>query len=218
MENRPSQIPSTPSARLRLMVITDRGVCANLPDAVAAALRGGARAVQLREKDMGALELLELARRLRRLTREHSASLIVNDRIDVALAADADGAHLGWRSLPVGVARRLLGPDRLIGVSTHSPSEAARAQEQGADYVTFGPVFDTPSKRGLVATQGVEGLAECVRAVDLPVVAVGGVLPEHVASLRDAGAIGVAVIRGVLASPRPEEAARAYLAAWDDAP
>jgi len=201
--------------KLKLVLITDATIRKDLGTVAEAALRGGARTVQLREKDAGARELFEWSARLREAIRSYGALLIVNDRLDVALAAGADGVHLGWRSLPVEEARKIVGPERVIGVSVHSVEEAAQAGKDGADYVMFGPVFDTPSKRGLVAPQGLERLAECVRAAGTPVVAVGGILPENAPDVRRAGAAGMAVIRGLMAAASPEQKAREYLEAWE---
>ena len=192
------------------MVVTDRhAATGSLADAITAALLGGATVIQLREKDLGARELLELASPLRRLTSDMGRLLVVNDRIDVALAADADGVHLGWRSLPVDRARAILGADRLIGVSVHEIDEARRVAEDGADYVVFGPVFPTPSKEGILEPRGldsVRAVADAIRPV--PLIAIGGLDAGRTMAARRAGAAGVAVIRAVLASPDPTAAAQ----------
>lgn len=199
---------------LNLMLVTDRRRCGDVISHIAKAVRGGAQAVQIREKDLGAGELYRLTRRALEVTRPYGARLIVNDRLDVALAARADGVHLGWRSLPTAEARRLGGDEFLVGVSVHNPNEAVEAVESGASYVTFGPIFETPSKRGLVDTQGVEHLAECVREVNAPVIAVGGLLPSHAWAIRRCGAAGMAVIRGIMCAKDPEKAAEEYVQAW----
>jgi thiamine-phosphate pyrophosphorylase len=221
--------------RLQLVLVTNGEPGADTVAVAEEAMRGGVRVVQVREKSMGAGELLALASRLREATRRHGAWLIINDRIDVALACGADGVHLGWRSMPVDATRAIMknhcvvpdGPSAasgdgvlsraMVGVSTHSLDEAIRAERAGADYVTFGPILDTPSKRGLVAAQGFERLADCARAVRIPVVAIGGLLPEHAARARRAGAVGLAAIRGLMAAPSPRLAAAAYLERWDKA-
>jgi thiamine-phosphate pyrophosphorylase len=197
----------------RLYLITDRTRVApghSLPAAVAAALRGGVKAVQLREKDLPAAELLPLARSLRDLTRQHNARLLINDRIDIALAVQADGVHLGEHSVPAGVARRLVGPDLLIGVSCHGCDDISRAAAQGADFVTFGPVYETPSKAAFGPPQGLQALAEACRASSLPVFALGGMTAERTAEVLRAGARGVALISAILASPDPGSAAAAF--------
>jgi thiamine-phosphate pyrophosphorylase len=198
-----------------LYLITDRqGLAAKgtLIDAVAAALEGGVRAVQLREKDLSAAELYSLARQLRALTREFGAKLLINDRIDLTLAVEADGVHLGTRSLPTAEARRLLGPAPLIGVSTHRPDEIAEAASQGADFVTFGPVYLTPSKEPYGEPVGLEALRSACSASPLPVFALGGIQPHRISEVLDSGAHGVALISAILSRPDPALAAREILA------
>ncbi|GAB4363669.1 MAG: thiamine phosphate synthase [Deltaproteobacteria bacterium] len=193
----------------RILLITDRRQARNrdLETTVEEALAGGIRAVMLREKDLSGRELFRLAERLRERTRRHGARLLVNDRVDVALAADADGAHLGVDALPPAEARRILGPDALIGCSTHTAGELRRAVEGGADYVTFGPVYPTPSKARYGPPVGVEALARACRQSPVPVFALGGVDPGRVAEVLDAGAFGVALISRVVAAPDPRAAA-----------
>ena len=189
----------------RLYLITDRMQTAGrlLPAVVADALRGGLRAVQLREKDLTAGQLFELAVELRQLTREYGAKLLINDRIDVALAVDADGVHLGKAGLPLPEARRILGSGRLIGYSAHSVDEAVRAQLGGADFVTLGPVYQTPSKALYGEPLGVGTLAEATRAVTLPVFALGGIKQPSVAEVLSAGAHGVSLISAIMGAPNP---------------
>ncbi|HUT25161.1 MAG TPA: thiamine phosphate synthase [Sumerlaeia bacterium] len=207
------------SESLRLVLVTDQSASARpLPVVVEAALRGGVTAVMLRERDMTTKGLYDLAVELRRITQRAGALLIVNDRVDVALAAGADGVHLGWQSLPFENARALMGESRLVGASTHSPDEARRAAQQGADYVTFGPVFPTPRKAGLVAVQGVEGVAAARRDLAVPLVGLGGIDPANAAQVLRAGADGVAAIRALVAAEDPEQAARAFARAWRPSP
>ncbi len=196
-----------------LYLITDRHQTAGrqLPAVVADALAGGVTAVQLREKDLPARQLLELARELRDLTRRHGARLLINERIDVALAVDADGVHLGAASIPVAVARRLLGCEKLIGYSAHGVSEALAAQNDGADFVTFGPVYHTPSKAPYGAPLGVEHLAEAAAALAVPVFALGGVAVHTVPEIIRAGASGIALISAIISSPDPESSSRTIL-------
>jgi thiamine-phosphate pyrophosphorylase len=204
-------------ADLRLCLVTDRHATRERPldEVVEACLRAGLRAVQLREKDLAAGALLDLAQRLRELTRRAGARLLVNDRVDVVLAVGADGVHLPGASLSVDVARRLVGPARLVGVSTHSPPEAEAAGRAGADYVVFGPVYDTPSKRPYGAPPGLPALGEACRSARVPVLAIGGITPARVAEVRRAGAAGVAVIRGLLDTEDPAGATCAFLDAWE---
>ncbi len=178
---------------------------------VEAALEGGVRAVQLREKDLSGRDLYLLARDLRDLTRRYGALLLVNDRIDVALAVEADGVHLGQDSFPVAEARRLLGPQKLIGASTHSLEEIRASQ--GADFIVFGPVYFTPSKAAYGEPQGVGRLQEAVSQSPCPVFAIGGIAAERVPEVCAAGAHGIALISAILASANPKEAAQGLLAA-----
>ena len=196
----------------RLYFVTDRRQTAGRPlyDVVHAALDGGVRAVQLREKDLEGGELYRLAGRLRDLTARYAARLLINDRLDVALAAGADGVHLGQTSLPVSTARQLLGPDKLIGVSTHSPDEITAAQ--GADFVVFGPVYFTPSKADYGQPQGLARLRQAVRHSPAPVFAIGGIQADRIAAVRSASAHGVALISALSAAADPNRAAHELLA------
>jgi thiamine-phosphate pyrophosphorylase len=203
-----------PLIDFNLYLITDRKQLPpgrSLVDTVAAALAGGVRAVQLREKDLSAAELYPLARELRALTARYGARLLINDRLDVALAVEADGVHLGGHSLPVAVAREILGPDKLIGVSTHRPEEVTAAQQGGADFVTFGPVFFTPSKAAYGEPVGLGRLREACKAAPLPVFALGGVTLERLPELLAAGSHGVALIAAILVAADPAAAATAIL-------
>ena len=201
--------------RLRLMVITDsrlagdRGVVRQ----VERALGAGAPAVQLREKEMGAGAALELGRRLRTLTREHGALFLVNDRLDLALATEADGVHLGPADLPVAEVRRHAPPDFLIGYSTDDPETAGQAQADGADYLGCGTVWPTSSKEDPGAVIGPEGLAQVAAAVSIPVVAIGGITPARARELAGCGAVGIAVIGAIMAAPQPAGTVRDLLAA-----
>ncbi|PKN12815.1 MAG: thiamine phosphate synthase [Deltaproteobacteria bacterium HGW-Deltaproteobacteria-4] len=197
-----------------LYLISDRKSLPSGQELVAtvrAALRGGVRAVQLREKDLSAAELYPLALALRQVTREFSARLLINDRVDLALAVDADGVHLGAHSLPVSVVRQLLGEQRIIGVSTHHPDEVHRAAVAGADFVTFGPVYSTPSKIAYGPPVGLEPLAAVCADPPLPVFALGGVSVARLPELRAAGCAHVALIGAILQAVDPEEAARGLL-------
>jgi thiamine-phosphate pyrophosphorylase len=189
----------------RLYVVTDRQQTAGraLEEVVAAAARGGAGAIQLREKDLSARDLYALGARLQATLSPYGVPLLINDRLDVALALDAAGVHLAGHSLPTAVARRVLGPDKLLGVSTHSVEEAHRAAAEGADFVVFGPVFTTPSKLAYGPPQGLQHLTAVVRAVHIPVIAIGGIDHTNLSQVVQAGAYGVAMIRAVLAAPEP---------------
>jgi thiamine-phosphate pyrophosphorylase len=196
-------------------LITDRRLVPSLPEAVAAALAGappGVVAVHLREKDLGGRELLALARALREVCGRTGQRLLVNDRLDVALAAGADGVHLPAAGVPPADARALLGPAALLGVSCHSAGDVLCALAGGASYATFGPVHDTPSKRGLGSPVGVEALRSAA-ALGLPLIALGGMTPERAREAFAAGALGVAAIRAWLEAPDPAATVRAFLAA-----
>jgi thiamine-phosphate pyrophosphorylase len=165
--------------------------------------------VQLREKDLGGRELVELARALLSICRRFDARLLINDRIDVALAVAADGVHLPVDSFSPADARSLLGPLAWIAASTHSVEEAQAAA--GADFLVFGPVYDTPSKRVFGAPQGLEALAEVVSSVPVPVLAIGGITAANAREARRRGAAGLAVSRALLEADLPRSAARDLL-------
>jgi thiamine-phosphate pyrophosphorylase len=200
--------------RLRLIVVTDAdcGAGRSVVDVVRAALRGGAPAVQLRMKDGVAREMAQLARALRVETGAAGALLFVNDRVDVALAAGADGAHVGQDDLPAAAARRIAPPGFLVGVSAETVDLALRAQAEGADYVGVGPVYATGSKADAGEAVGVERIAEVASAVRIPVVGIGGITVENAPAVLRAGAAGVAVISAVMRASDPEAATRALLA------
>jgi len=199
-----------------LYLITDgrstRSGTGALLGAVEKALEGGVRFVQLREKELPAKELLRLARALRELTASFGARLVVNDRVDVAILSDADGVHLGATSVSATDARILLGAEKLIGVSTHSYEEALDAREDGADFITLGPVFGTPSKAAWGDPVGVGLLERVAGSLDVPVYAIGGITPGRVKGVLDAGASGVAVISAVLGREDVKEGAHEMVA------
>lgn len=196
-----------------LYLITDRHQTSgrDLPAVVEAALAGGVRAVQLREKDLTPRELLVIARTMRELTGRYGAKLIINDRADIALAAGADGVHLGEASIPAAAARRILGPDRLIGVSCHDTEGALAAETSGADFITFGPVYPTPSKATYGPPVGVERLSETAELLRIPVFALGGIKRENTSEVMATGAAGVALISAIIAAGNPTEEARVFL-------
>ncbi len=202
-----------------LYLVTDRKQTGGRPlvQAVESALRGGARLVQLREKDLSGLALTQLGDDLRAATRRHGALLLVNDRVDVALAVEADGAHLAGASMRPEDVRPLLGPERWIGVSAHSLAEAKEAEAGGADFVAFGPVFETPSKASYGPPVGLDALRAARQALSIPVLAIGGIKAGNVAGVARAGADGFAVISAILADPDPEAATRRLLQAWQEA-
>jgi len=195
-----------------LYLVTDSASARRpLGDVVQECLGAGLRSVQLREKDLPVRELLALAVSLRESTRRHGARLLINDRADVALAAGADGVQRTHASLPVAALRRIGPPPFLIGASVHSEAEAREAAAEGADFLVFGPVYDTPSKRQYGPPQGLAALRHLVVAVNRPVLAIGGITPARVREVLGAGAAGVAVISSILGAERPADATKAFL-------
>ncbi|HLB05676.1 MAG TPA: thiamine phosphate synthase [Thermodesulfobacteriota bacterium] len=174
-------------------------------------LAGGARIIQFRGKGLSSRELLEQAREIRELTRKAGATFIVNDRTDIAILADADGVHLGQDDLPIDEARKILGKDKLIGISTHSLEQAVKAQSEGADYIGFGPVFGTTTKADAEEAKGSEALKEVKKGVSIPVIAIGGMNLENLKEVIDAGADGVAVISAVVKAKNIEEATKGFI-------
>lgn len=189
-----------------LYLITDRQQITagrQFLDVVEELLQAGVRMLQLREKDLSAAELYPLAIKLRALTRQHNCLMLINDRVDLAMAVGADGVHLGGHSLPTLAVRRLLGPDKLIGVSTHAPQEILTAAKQGADFATFGPVFHTASKAAYGDPVGIEKLHQACNIRTIPVYALGGIKLENTLAVKQAGANGIAMISALLCANSP---------------
>ena len=202
-----------PSLKSRLLLVTDRQQTKGRPllSVLAEALKAGSPSLQLRERDLGAKELLALADQIVRLIGSRGSQLLINDRIDVALSVEGAGVHLRSDSLPVSVVRRLIGADRLLGVSVHSVNEAMQAEAEGADYIVFGPIYETPSKHMYGRPLGLSKMEEAVRAVRVPIVGIGGVTAARARDMRSAGAFGVAVIAAVLGADDAQAATRALL-------
>jgi len=202
---------------LRLCLVTDRSQTRGreLVDVVIACVTAGLPAVQVREKDLPAADLAALCRRLREPTRERGALLIVNDRADVALAVGADAVQRTHASLSVAEIRAVVDKRLRVGASTHSRDDAIAAEADGADWIVFGPVYDTPSKRGYGVPQGLRNLETVVASVRLPVIAIGGITPERVGEVRGAGAHGVAAISAILSADSPRDATKRFLDALD---
>ena len=198
---------------LRLYAVTDRAWArdeAALFRQIEAAVRGGAGVVQLREKDMEPAAFLEEAKRFVALCRRLGAVSIINDSVEIALEAGADGVHVGQSDLEAGRARALLGPEKILGVSAHSRSEARRALEAGADYLGCGAAFATGTKND-AAPISRETIRAVTAAGDIPVVAIGGVNRENILELKGLGLSGVAVVSGIFGRPDAEAAARELL-------
>jgi len=188
----------------KLYLITDRKLFTDNDSffrGIEEALKGGVKAVQLREKDLETRELVDMAYRMREVTNQYSAKLFINERVDVALAVEADGVHLGVNGIPVKAARKIDGNSLLIGVSAHSVAEAGAGFNEGADFITAGPVYETASKARYGRPVGLEVLSGIKKAVTIPVFAIGGIKTENISEVFGAGADGIALISGILASP-----------------
>jgi len=162
-----------------------------------AAVAGGARIIQYREKKASSRVMLEAATRLRAVTAASGALLIINDRVDIALAVNADGVHLGQDDMPCRAARKLMGDGYIIGVSATNFSEAVEAAHDGADYIGLGPIYPTMSKDDAAPAMGIEGLVKVVAAVSVPVVAIGGLTADNIGGVLEAGADGIAMISAI---------------------
>jgi thiamine-phosphate pyrophosphorylase len=193
-----------------LCLVTDRRLSAphSVEEVVRAAVRGGVDAIQLREKECSTREFVELARALKTILAPAGVPLMVNDRVDVALAACADGVHIGQSDMPYGDARRLLGPDAIIGLSVESMEQAEQAGSLDVDYLGVSPVFSTPTKTDTAPAWGLDGLAALRRASRHVLVAIGGINRENAGAVIRAGADGIAVVSAICAAADPERAAR----------
>ena len=202
-----------PQLESRLFLVTDRHQTDGRPLAplLQRVLTAGAPAIQLRERDLSARELVTLAREVQAVTASRRSQLLINDRIDVALALEGVGVHLRSNSLPVSVARQLLGAQRLLGVSVHAVEEGLSAQSQGADYIVLGPIYETPTKQMFGPPLGIHTLEKACRLVRIPIIGIGGVTTARAREMRRAGAFGVAVITAVLGAADVESATRELL-------
>lgn len=206
-----------PARDWRLYLVTDRELARGRPleNVVAAAVRGGVTAVQLREKNCSSREFIELGRALKRLLDPLRIPLIVNDRVDVALAVCADGVHIGQQDMDCASARRLLGPDAVIGLSIETVEQARAAVSLDLDYLGVGPVFPTATKLDAAPALGLTGLAEA-RAISVrPIIAIGGISLANTRLVMEAGAVGIAVVSAICAAADPERAARELRLAID---
>lgn len=197
-----------------LYLVTDRQLmsCKTIEQSVEQAIAGGASVVQLREKDCSSREFYKLALRVKRITEPNNVPLIINDRIDICLAADADGVHLGQSDIPCREAKKILGADKLIGVSAALPEEARQAQADGADYLGIGAVFHTSTKDDARAVS-LETLREIRAAVTIPFVVIGGVNAQSITKLYGMGIDGAAVVSAIVAQKDITAAAREMRAA-----
>ena len=196
--------------QLRLYLVTDRPLSMgrDLEWIVAEAVKGGATMVQLREKDIDTRGFIELARRLQPVLKEAGVPLIINDRVDVALAVDADGVHIGQSDMPYEIARRLLGPDKIIGLSVENMDEVREANSLDVDYIGVSPVYSTATKTDTAPPFGLEGLREAVRLSRHPAVAIGGMNASTAHDVLLTGVDGIAVVSAICSAPDPCTAAR----------
>lgn len=195
----------------RLHLLTDTVLQARFSHVELArlAIAGGADAIQFRQKTGATREMIEVARQMKKLCEESDVKFIVNDRVDVAIAAGADGVHLGQDDFPIPLARELLGEGMIIGGSAATIAEARKCLSQGADYVGFGPVYPTTSKDDAGPVSGIDILKQVVEALPLPIIAIGGISAENTLEAMRAGAHGIAVISAVCCQEDPERATRA---------
>ncbi|HLA00042.1 MAG TPA: thiamine phosphate synthase, partial [Thermodesulfovibrionales bacterium] len=195
-------------------LITDRRLFTDhfsLFTAVEEALKGGLEAVQLREKDLGTRDLLDMAYKMRDLTKMYKAELFINDRVDIALAVEADGVHLGRESIPPSAVRKTFQNKLKIAVSTHTLDEALEAEREGADFITLGPVYHTPSKIKYGEPVGIKTLRNIKAKISSPVFAIGGMKLDNVAEVKETGAYGIALISAILTAEHVKETTEEFL-------
>lgn len=197
-------------SQLRLYLVTDSGLTAgrDLADIVMQAVAGGATMVQLREKHGTTRQFVDLAVRLKGLLAPKGVPLIINDRLDVALAADADGLHIGQTDMPYPIARRLLGKDKIIGLSVENIEQVRQANDMDVDYIGVSPVFDTATKTDTARAFGIEGLRQAAAISRHPAVAIGGMNLDTAGHAMRAGAAGIAVVSAIVAAADPRQAAQ----------
>lgn len=199
--------------QLKLYLVTDRSLSSgrSLEEVVSEAVAGGVTMVQLREKDASTGEFVELAFRLKEILKPYNVPLIINDRVDVALAVDAEGLHIGQSDMPYEIARKLLGPDKIIGLSVENMDDLLEANRLDVDYVGISPVYGTPTKTDTAEPFGLEGLRRAVALSDHPTVAIGGMNAGTIADVIAAGTDGVAVVSAICSADSPRSAAKELL-------
>jgi thiamine-phosphate pyrophosphorylase len=199
-----------------LYLVTDRDILGDrdLFTAVEEALKGGVTMLQLREKTASSRDFYQLAVRMKELAAAYQVPLIINDRLDIALAADAGGLHVGQDDLPVAVARRILGPGKILGYSVSTVEEAIYGEQNGADYLGAGPVHATGSKADAGSPIGIDGLRQIKQSVAIPVVGIGGIGEANILDVKRAGVDGASVISAIMGSRDLKRAASALIAAW----
>lgn len=199
-----------------LYLITDRSILAgrNLIETVRKALTGGVTILQYREKSAPTRVMIEEASVLRELCRSFDVPFIINDRLDVAIAVDADGVHLGQDDMPPHIARRILGANKIIGLTVHNEKELSDAHRLDINYVSFAPVFPTSTKPDHQSPLGIEGVRRLASLSRLPSVAIGGIKEHHLEALAKTGINGICVVSAILGSENPQEAAKRFISLW----
>jgi len=197
-------------------LVTDRRILQgrDLLDAVAEAIEGGVTLIQLREKEVSSREFYQIALKVKDLAHSRGVPLLINDRLDIALAVNADGLHIGQEDLPLKVARKLLGPDKIIGLSVSNLEDAVQGEKEGADYLGAGAVYPTTSKDVSESPIGPDGLKKIKDAVSIPVVGIGGINLFNIEEVKRTGVDGVAVISAIMGAPDIKDAARKLADAW----
>lgn len=200
-----------------LYLVTDRILLGtrNFLQSIEEALKGGVTLVQLREKEISSSDFYHLAVKVKKLTHAYHVPFIINDRLDIALAVDADGLHVGQEDLPLTIARRLLGPDKILGYSVSTLEEAQYGEQNGADYLGAGAVFWTGSKSDIGEPIGLEGLQQINEAVSIPVVAIGGIGLANLPAVKSTGIDGVSLISAILGQPDIETVSRNLINLWN---
>lgn len=198
---------------LKLYLVTDRGLAGDrhIEDIVRQAVEGGVTMVQLREKDIATRDFIALAFKLKETLKAYGVPLIINDRVDVALASDADGVHIGQSDMPYAMARKLLGPSKIIGLSVENFNQIEEANSLDVDYIGVSPVFATPTKTDTAAPFGLEGLRKAVRMSVHPTVAIGGMNERTAADVMACGTDGIAVVSAIVCAPDPKESSKNLL-------
>ncbi len=193
-----------------LYLVTDQRLCLgrNLVDVVMEAVAGGVNIVQIREKDSDTRDFFQLAKSIKKALSNSSVPLIINDRVDVALACQADGVHVGQSDLPCSVVREMIGPDKILGVSINTCEQLREALQSDVDYLSLSPVFPTPTKADTTEPFGIEGLARARQMTDRPLITIGGINKSNLREIISTGMDGIAVVSAICSAPSPETAAR----------
>ncbi|NLT94901.1 MAG: thiamine phosphate synthase [Clostridia bacterium] len=199
-----------------LYLVTDRAILKgeDIFSAVEKALKGGVTLVQLREKEVSSRDFYNIALKMKELVNSYNVPLIINDRLDIAFAVDADGLHIGQEDLPLTVARRLLGPSKILGYSVSNVDEAVFGEKNGADYLGAGPVYPTGSKSDAGEPIGIEGLIKIKERVSIPVVGIGGIGVDNISEVKRSGIDGVSLISAILGSGDIEGTSRILITKW----